>query len=161
MARTCKGICLRIHDVFTTKQLSYDEGSYCRRCEVWIKQATNSKLDAAFVLDPYKKPPSGANIAIVIEPNGKQVMLWLVPVLVKKVICKCCRTQARGKTHHSPNNRLRNKIFNTFKQKVDRAPRGVSEKTIRKKEERSRQQDNIDYDGEESVFDHRGMELED
>jgi hypothetical protein len=44
MVRTCKRECLNLDTgLFSDKQLSYDEGSYCKLCEVWIKVPTIDK----------------------------------------------------------------------------------------------------------------------
>jgi hypothetical protein len=146
MVRKCKGICYRTQDVFTTKQLSYDEGSYCRICEVWIKQPTNSKLDIYLVGIPTPHDENYQYYDIEGQRRNLQVLLP-IKLLVKKIRCKCCGTQARGKSHHTE--RLRNKIFSTLKRepKVDRAPRGISEKSRLKQQVKNRHTDD-----EEGVF---------
>jgi hypothetical protein len=151
LVRTCKDICFqtRNHHIFSDKALQYDEGSYCPICSIWIRKPTNSKLDIIIECE---------SDAQYYDIEGKPIatkLLYPIKQLVKKVRCICCGTQARGKTHHT-NNRLRNKIFNTFEQKVERAPRGISNK----KEANNIEEDNIDYGYEESVFDLRGTELQ-
>jgi hypothetical protein len=163
MVRKCRHICdglsLEFKDeytqLFSDKQLSYDEGSRCTTCGIWIKHPTNSKLDIIIECEP------DAQYYDIEGMPREARLLYPIKKLVKSIRCKCCGSQARGKTHANikRKNKLREKIFNTFPRKIktERAPRGVSNKTVRKKELLELRQ-RIDCD-EESVFDYGYVEL--
>jgi hypothetical protein len=182
MGRQCKGICFQTKNqhIFSDKALQYDEGSRCSICETWIKQPTNSKLDIIIECE---------SDAQYYDIEGKPIatkLLYPIKQLVKKVRCICCGTQARGKTHHIGviKNKHKSKQYFMFEfdekgnlrklgrvsikplKPIDkktikelglkRPPRGISTK----KEANNIEEDNINYEGQESVFDLRGTELQ-
>lgn len=68
----CKGLCEVPNKELFSKKATYKTHSYCRKCNIWVKQPTSSEI-------------------IVTTPQYREVSIWKV-----KVTCPCCLNQCSG-----------------------------------------------------------------